>query len=265
MSISKDIESLFYQKLQVFYPKSEIDAIIRLVSDERMTHARVFEVLSQLEHKKPIQYILHKAHFHRFSFYVDDQVLIPRPETEELVELIRERHDAHSVLSIIDCCTGSGCIAITLQKLFPLWDISALEISAGALDVAKKNATQWYANIHFIQDDVLCPSKEYKLFDLIVSNPPYIAEYEKARMSSQVVDFEPSIALFVDDNDPLIFYRALIDFSKNLLSSNGYLYCEINERYGLETKDLFVKSSIFKKVDLLYDCSGKHRFIIAQK
>jgi release factor glutamine methyltransferase len=265
LSISIDIEILFHQKLQVYYPKSEIDAILRLVSDEEMTDARAIDILKQLEQNKPIQYILQEAHFHRFSFYVDDQVLIPRPETEELVELIRERHDAHSVLSIIDCCTGSGCIAITLQKLFPLWDVSALEISAGAMDVAKKNATRWNANIHFIQDDVLHPSKEYKLFDLIVSNPPYIAEKERVCMSSQVVDYEPSIALFVDDNDPLIFYRALIGFAKNQLSANGFVYCEINERYGSETKDLFIKSSFFKKVDLLYDCSGKHRFIIAQK
>lgn len=219
--------------------------------------------VKDLKRGRPLQYILGQAWFFGLTLMVTPDVLIPRPETEELVQLILDEHAANSDhLSVLDIGTGSGCIAIALKNKRPHFEVTALDISSGALAVATANATANKAEIQFIQGDVLDDDFWNKLpnCDIIVSNPPYIRATEQAAMAQHVVEHEPHTALFVPDNDALVFYRAIGHLALKKLNPGGKLYFEINETLGAETQ-LLLQELGFNKVRLLQDMQGKNRFL----
>jgi release factor glutamine methyltransferase len=220
--------------------------------------------LGELEQYKPVQYVLHEAWFAAMKLYVNEQVLIPRPETEELVEWVVQSNKEKDSLRIIDIGTGSGCIPVALQKQLPIAEIHALDISAGALEVALKNARIQQANIHFHQADILQKANwsTLPLFDCIVSNPPYIKLSEKQEMHENVLSHEPHLALFVPDNDPLVFYQAIAGFAAGHLQPGGQLYFEINEALGKETIQLLADKG-FTAIELKKDLQGKNRMVKA--
>ena len=223
--------------------------------------------VDRLYHGEPIQYILGEAEFFGLKFKVRPGVLIPRPETEELVELILKDIKNHKdrQIQILDIGTGSGCIAVALAKNMPEAKVSAWDISGEALEVARENAEINDVTIDFSLQDIRksgLPGEVFPKFDIIVSNPPYVCQNEKADMENHVLNHEPHLALFVDDDDPLIFYRIISQFAvKNLKKGRG-LYFEINSRFGQETLRL-IQQRPFDKVSLLQDLSGRDRMIRA--
>lgn len=212
---------------------------------------------------KPIQYVLHTAWFANMALYVDENVLIPRPETEELVDRIIKDHPGRNLCRVLDIGTGSGCIPIALKKKFPGWDVAALDVSAGALNVAKRNADAESAVIDFMEIDFLQQPQWKQLgnFDIIVSNPPYIKQSESAGMHRNVLEYEPHTALFVADDDALVFYRAIALFSHEHLAADGNIYLEINEALGDATRDLLQQHGYDAIV--MQDMQGKERMIKA--
>jgi release factor glutamine methyltransferase len=228
---------------------------------------KIKDIINRLNRAEPIQYILGHTEFYGRKFTVNKNVLIPRPETEELVDLIIKENRKNKDLAILDIGTGSGCIAISLRKEIPHSRIFALDISKSALSVAQENAKSLNAALSFIEADISNDSqnklKDLK-FNIIVSNPPYVTDNEKKLMHQNILAYEPDAALFVRDNDPLLFYRTIIEFSKEYLLPNGICYFEINEAYGNETKELFEKNN-FSNVRILKDLRGKDRFAIANK
>lgn len=218
-----------------------------------------------LEHR-PVQHITGKSWFYGLELMVNDQVLIPRPETEELVEWILLDHPSQPALRLLDVGTGSGSIPIALKKQWPVADIWAMDISACAIAVATRNAGIQHAQIRFLHQDVLSPDafKVLPSFNIIVSNPPYIPERERKEMQTQVEAFEPSIALFVPDKDPLLFYRAIAALAKEKLEPGGKLYFEIHESYGPEVVEMLQKKG-FVHVLLRQDMFGKNRMVRATR
>jgi release factor glutamine methyltransferase len=230
---------------------------------------QLFKIHEQLIQGKPLQYILGETEFYDLTFKVNPNVLIPRPETEELVDwaLITSRiiNGETEVLKILDIGTGSGCIPISIKKYIPLADITAIDISEAALNTARQNADLNQTEINFIQDDILNPSNLELIntkYDLILSNPPYVTESEKEQMLDNVLKHEPHKALFVPNNDPLVFYRAIAEFALVHLKINGFLFLELNEKFGQETLNL-LKEKGFKEIELRQDMGGKDRMIKA--
>jgi len=230
---------------------------------------RLFKIHEQLIQGKPLQYILGETEFYDLTFKVNPNVLIPRPETEELVDwaLITSRiiNGETEVLKILDIGTGSGCIPISIKKYIPIADITAIDISELALNTARQNADLNQTEINFIQDDILSPSNLELIntkYDIILSNPPYVTDSEKDQMLDHVLKHEPHNALFVPNKDPLLFYRAIADFALDHLKINGFLFLEINEKFGRETVNL-LKDIGFKEIELRQDMSGKDRMIRA--
>lgn len=224
---------------------------------------KVKSILQRLEKFEPIQYIEGKKYFSGREFFVRRGVLIPRPETEELVELAAQVCKADS--KILDIGTGSGCIAISLSKKLPEAEVYAWDISDIALEIAKQNNEQLGASVHFEQHDILTyKTTGEEAFDLIISNPPYITESEKRDMEANVLEWEPDIALFVPDNDPLLFYRRIGELALQMLSPNGKLYFEINRAYGKETAQLLHNQG-YKNIHIKKDISGNDRFVYAEK
>lgn len=230
----------------------------------------LLKILEELKTGKPLQYVIGETEFYGLTFKVNPSVLIPRPETEELVEWIlsdlRKPKISIEGLKIIDIGTGSGCIPISLKKNLPEAQLYALDISTEALGVSKQNAALNQTMVNFIQADILNllnkqPSDEK--FGIIVSNPPYVTDAEKKQMLPNVLQHEPHLALFVPDNDPLIFYKAIADFAIKHLDTTGSLYLEINENLGEETVQL-LKQMGFKNIELRQDLSGKDRMIRSQ-
>ena len=271
----KEVESFFYLTLEKLHQKKRID--LALQPDLSMDETQLSQwetVLTELKTYKPIQYILGETEFYGLTFLVNENVLIPRPETEELVELIlvESRKSKVESLKILDIGTGSGCIPISLKKNLPSAEVFAIDVSPNALEVAQKNAEINGVEVNFIQTDILkvndlknLPTSNSKLpasFDIIVSNPPYVRNLEKAEINPNVLDFEPHLALFVEDNDALLFYRKITELAKNHLSENGKLYFEINQYLGKETVVL-VESYGFKNVQLIKDIYGNDRMISA--
>ncbi len=222
--------------------------------------------LDQLRLYRPVQYITGKSWFYDLEFSVNEDVLIPRPETEELVDWILKDDLTAGNLEILDIGTGSGCIAVTLARQLKDSTVTALDNSAGALRMAAKNASEHDVTVNFLLKDILDPNDRQSLevFDVIVSNPPYVREQEKALMKPNVLDHEPAMALFVPDDDPLIYYRAILALSDGHLKSGGRIYLEINENFGAGTASLFTESG-FGKVDLKKDIHGRDRFIRASR
>jgi release factor glutamine methyltransferase len=219
--------------------------------------------LCQLEKDVPIQYILGETEFYGLKFRLTPDVLIPRPETEELVDWII-KETAPGKISILDIGTGSGCIAINLAKHFPDAKVFAIDISSKALAVAEENARLNQVQVDFFQVDVLNDAIPDKLWDVIVSNPPYVRNSEKEKMQANVLDYEPHTALFVTDEEPLLFYRKIAEISKTHLVPNGSLYFEINEAYGMEVIKL-LEALAYNKVKLKKDFFGKDRMVSAVK
>ena len=223
----------------------------------------IIRIVKRLQKGEPIQYILGVTEFYGLDFKVTSSVLIPRPETEELVEWIlleTKQLNPH----ILDVGTGSGCIAITLSKKMKYATVDALDVSAEALEVAKENAKANNVSIKFSKIDVLAHQDLDKRFDIIVSNPPYILESEKKVMSKNVLDFEPHQALFVLNHDALIFYDRIADIAVKQLNKKGVLYFEINQAYGKEIVQLLQEKN-FKDIELKKDISGNYRMIRAMK
>lgn len=226
------------------------------------------DLLNQLKTGKPIQYILGKTEFYGLPFNVNPSVLIPRPETEELVEWVISSVGSEelAVGSVLDVGTGSGCIAISLKKHLPNAKVFAVDISVEALKTAKENAKLNDVEIEFIEADILNLKSdiEHSKFEIIISNPPYVTLHDKTNMHTNVTDFEPHTALFVPEDDPLVFYKAIADFAVNNLAPNGLLFFEINESYGEQIVEL-LRDRGFKNIELRKDMSGRDRMIKASE
>lgn len=223
----------------------------------------VSDVLTRILAGEPIQYVLGEARFYGLDLHVTPAVLIPRPETEELVELIVHRNP-QTDLRVLDVGTGSGAIAIALSRNLHFPDVSALDVSAEALAVAKENASRLYARIKFIHADVFEWTPAPDSFDIIVSNPPYIAESEKKEMERHVLDHEPLLALFVSDEDPLVYYRRIATLGLEALTSGGHLYFEINPLFA-DTLRSMLSGMGYEEVEVLDDISHRKRFATARK
>ena len=221
------------------------------------------ESLRRLESHEPVQYVTGLAHFYGLPFRVNPQVLIPRPETEELVEWVVREHAGRPV-RILDVGTGSGCIAVSLAKALPRATVSALDVSPGALQTARENAAFNGAAVHFLEADVLrwetAPALAGLTFDVVVSNPPYVTVGEKPSMRANVTDFEPHLALFVPDADPLLFYRVLAAFCRQRLSPGGACYLEINEQFPGPTEAVLREAGL-SGTQVHTDLFGKPRHV----
>ena len=269
------------QSLKSYYPEAEILSIIRLINQHitgsslplalldkntKITEAQTREIakiVDRLKTFEPIQYILENTEFYGLPFYLNNNVLIPRQETEELVDLIISNNQTCQSISILDIGTGSGCIAIALKKNIPNTKVEAWDISLEALEVAKKNSETNHTHIAFKQVDVLSDYPVSNTYNIIVSNPPYILEKEMVDMERNVLDFEPHNALFVPDTDPLLFYNRIADISKKLLADKGKLYFEINREQGSDLVAMLSKKD-FSNIKLLKDISKNDRMIEAQ-
>ncbi len=221
---------------------------------------RVADIVARLQRHEPLQYILGTARFHGHRFKVTPAVLIPRPETEQLVDLIIEENQG-SDLRVLDMGTGSGCIAIALARALKFARVDALDVSRDALAVARDNAASLKVKVRFFESDMLAPQPA-ATYDIIVSNPPYITWSERELMERNVKDHEPAQALFVPDNDPLLFYKAIASYAKRSLEKGGRLYLEINQRFGAEVKRL-LEDCGFDEVRIIVDSFGKDRFAVA--
>jgi release factor glutamine methyltransferase len=225
-----------------------------------LEEAQLQTSLEALLQHQPIQYVIGKSWFYGLELMVNSQVLIPRPETEELVEWIVK--DVKTPVKILDIGTGSGAIPLALKKELPSAEVWSVDISEGALEVAAANSAQLNLAVHFEQMDILSPAQQLPAFDIIVSNPPYIRESEQADMEEQVVSYEPRIALFVPDHDALLFYRQIGLLAQEKLTAGGRLYFEINEAFGREVVALLEEQG-FINVVLKQDIYGKDRMVRA--
>ncbi len=276
----KEIKAIFHRELHELYPNEEIDSFFFLFMEHYLGLEKFslvlkpnyvvtkeeeqpfFEGLTRLKKEEPVQYILHEAHFMDLTLKVNEHVLIPRPESEELVQwILEEKNNRDSVIRILDVGTGSGCIAIALARTLPNAQVFALDISEDALRVAKDNAKRNNVDVTFFQDDIFNLNLDAEIqFDIIVSNPPYVREMEKSQIKTNVKGYEPEIALFVPDEDALQYYEAIVDFSKDSLCDKGRLFLEINQYLAKETQQLLVDSD-FNEVELRKDIFGNFRML----
>ena len=272
----KDIQNTFHQELDAIYLKEEVDSFFYILIESYYNVSRIqlamnpdYEVddcnvilnaLDSLKREKPLQYILGETEFYGLPFKVNEHVLIPRPETEELVEWIIKHTDNDKQRNILDIGTGSGCIAISLAKHIKKAKVYALDVSSEALKIAKINAQLNNVNIEFIEASILEQPIINAKFDIIVSNPPYVREKEKELMKSNVLDNEPHLALFVKDENPLLFYDAISQFAINNLSKKGLLFFEINEYLGNDMIALLNHNN-FSNIELKQDIFKKDRMI----
>lgn len=274
----KDIRTRLFTELRDIYPRNEIDAISNLIFKtlfgiDRLhallnqdfilppeTITKIEEIEFELKTGKPVQYILGETYFYDCTFKVNPSTLIPRPETEELVDLIiRENKDFRG--KITDIGTGSGCIAISLKKNLRQSEVTGIDISEDALIVARANAHLNETDVSFINCDIFHPDyTKFENWDIIVSNPPYVLESEKEFMRRNVLEFEPAQALFVPDNNPLVYYDAIIIFSEKTLAHGGKIYLEINENKGPGIVHLLDIAG-FTDIKIIKDLNGKNRFI----
>ena len=260
-----EAESFFYLILEAKHQFKRVDLALQpdLAFSETELESWSF-ILDQLKKEIPIQYLLGTTHFYGLEFEVNSAVLIPRPETEELVDWIIQSSKVQSKLKILDIGTGSGCIAIALAKNLPNAQVFALDVSELALATAKKNAEKNQVHLSFIHQSILETEDLAQEFDIIVSNPPYVRELEKHEIKNNVLDNEPHLALFVEDNDALIFYRKIAQLAQKNLKSEGQLYFEINQYLGKETLNLLLEMG-FKNCELRQDIYGNDRMIQCSK
>ncbi len=292
----KELKIHFQNELQSIYDKEEIDSFFFMITEKFYKIRRIdftlnpdFEIentsewetiISDLKQEKPIQYILGEAWFYGLKFKVNENTLIPRSETEELVEWIIESQKSKVKsqknvtssgveMSILDIGTGTGCIPISLKSNLPEAEVFAIDVSEKALEVANQNAKDNKVEINFIQADILktddllslrAESRSLPKLDIIVSNPPYVRNLEKEEIKKNVLDYEPHLALFVEDNDALLFYRKIAELAKERLQPNGLLFFEINQYLGKETVEL-LENLGFKNIELRKDLKGNYRMI----
>ena len=266
----QEIRQLFFMAIEQFSGLSRPSILLNFNKPATPAMTSFLTLtLKSLSEGRPIQYILKEAYFMDMLFKVTEDVLIPRPETEELVRNIL--HDAVStangdkVIRILDVGTGSGCIAVSLKKLFPTAEVWAMDVSNAALKVASENAGKYRTDIRFLLADICDPTSLVHLpvFDLIVSNPPYVTQAERSLMKNNVLDHEPGLALFVDDEDPLRFYDAIFRMSLEHLKAVGRIYFEINEKFGKEMMELAAKHGF--RSEVLKDFHEKDRFLFASR
>ncbi|MCM4157897.1 peptide chain release factor N(5)-glutamine methyltransferase [Gramella sp. AN32] len=276
----RDFRQKFQSNLELIFPTTEIDSFFFLLTESYLKKSRLdialnpnfkiseaenalFEnALNQLKKSVPIQYILGETEFFGLKFKVNDAVLIPRPETEELVEwILQDFKNSEKKLSVLDIGTGSGCIPIALAKKLASAELSAMDISENALEVARENARLNAVDVAFKLQNILETETLAEKFDIIVSNPPYVRELEKNEMSENVLKYEPKSALYVGDDDALIFYRKITKLAKNALKKNGVLYFEVNQYLGTETENLIQEFGF--ETQLKKDIFGNHRMIKA--
>lgn len=274
-----DIKKIFYSELENVFEKNEIDVFIKRTAEEYLSlkpfelalNADLFiekhkeemflKAVSELKKQKPIQQILGKTDFYGLEFTVNEHVLIPRPETEELVHwVVKDNKLSPSELKILDIGTGSGCIAISLAKNLPGSEVFAIDVSKEALNVGRKNAILNNVEVEFMEMDILKTSQLPSQFDVIVSNPPYVRALEKETIKKNVLEYEPHLALFVDNVNPLLFYNKISKLSIDSLKDKRSLYFEINQYLGMEVVEL-LREAGFKKIELSKDMFGNDRFI----
>ena len=278
-----DIESIYTNQLPPLYEKDEARSLasyavqstcglsksyVMLHKSHELTlgeETTLIRILDELRVGTPLQYVLGEADFYGLKFKVNSNVLIPRPETEELVFWVLDsaKRDADGDINIIDLGTGSGCIPIAIKKNLPQAEVSACDISQEAIDMAINNAVHNQAEVHFFHADILSPrfSLLPLTFNVIISNPPYIRHSEKVSMHKNVLAHEPHTALFVPDEDPLLYYKSIADFSLKHLSNKGLLFLEINEAFGRETEKMLQAKGF--KTEHKKDIQGKDRMIKA--
>lgn len=287
----KDLEHIFHKELDAIYGEDEVGSFFFLSTEHFLNLPRFqlvlqpeftitkaeydlfFKTLDALKQQKPIQYILGETEFFGLQFKVNENVLIPRPETEELVALVLQNIKKQKLnskgIKVLDIGTGSGCIAISLANNLPIAEIYALDVNKEALKVAKQNAELNNVEITFIAADIL-NERTWNLgfknmkFDVIVSNPPYVRHLEKAEIQPNVLDNEPHLALFVEDKNPLVFYKAITDFAVDNLKQKGELFFEINQYLGEETKQLLIDAN-FEDIELRKDLNGNARMLKGRK
>lgn len=280
----REVKNIFHTELDPLYPKEEVNSFFSILIEHYLNLERfalalqpdlmvskenetpMFDALSRLKLKEPIQHIIGTCHFMDMDFKVSKDVLIPRPETEELVRwIIEEVKGLYSEerntkeLRILDIGTGSGCIAISLAKTLNNSKIYALDISSDALKIAKANAASNSVEIILLEKNILADELDHE-FDIIVSNPPYVRELEKKVMHQNVLDYEPYQALFVSDEDPLVFYKRITNISSKHLVKGGSLFFEINQYLGKETEQL-LKDHNFSEIELRKDMFGNDRML----
>jgi len=261
---AQEAKEIVFWLMDFYLGLRKIDILSDKSFDKAIDWAKIIDRLNTHE---PIQYILGETEFYGRRFSVNDSVLIPRPETEELVKYVVDktlRTQNSKPRTLLDIGTGSGCIAISLAKELPNFRVSAYDISEKALETAKKNAELNKADVTFEKVDILNPSFtiHHSPFTIIVSNPPYVTKQEIDRMQKNVLDFEPHLALFVEDSEPLIFYEAIANFAFNNLTDNGLVAVEINETLGEETANVFKRKG-FSEVEIIKDIHQKDRFVSA--
>ena len=277
----KEVADKAFRHLATRYGDGEARWMVRLMMEEFKNYSpvdmavrgdfdagenverRIDETVGRLLNGEPIQYIFGKARFYGMNLKVTPDVLIPRPETEELVDLIVNDRGGERDLRVLDVCTGSGCIAIALARNLPFSEVDAIDISREALAVARENASELKAAVSFKEGDALRMGADGAEYDIIVSNPPYIAEHERAEMDRNVLEHEPALALFVPDADPLRFYIAIAHYALVALKEQGGLYFEINPLYASDLAGQ-MKAMGWSDVSILPDMQKKPRFLIAR-
>jgi len=287
-NLLSDVIKFYKKELADIYTESELQNITSWIFEKqlKLSSARLIsnstirvnqsdlilleQMCCQLKAHTPIQYVLDEAEFYHLKFKVNKNVLIPRPETEELVDMVIKKFKAQPSLNILDIGTGSGCIPISIKKNTPTANVYGLDVSDDALEVAEYNATQNKVDVNLFKADVLAEnvadiilnqSKNQKI-DVIISNPPYVLQSEKEGLHNTVKNYEPHLALFVDDTDPILFYRKIALLAKTILADNGMLYFECHTDYTEAVYQLLVDSN-FKNVQLLKDMGGLNRFVSA--
>jgi release factor glutamine methyltransferase len=272
---SKDLFRQMVSKITIADSMGEVEAIVYLamhslfglrrehiMSGKEVTYdeKELDEIVGRINANEPIQYILQEAEFFGRLFYVDKNVLIPRPETELLIGEVLKF--VKGPAKILDIGVGSGCIAVTLACELPDAMVTATDVSEKAIEVAHKNSLTFNTYVDFFVNDVLSEDLPISDVDVIVSNPPYVAQAEASMMSPNVLDHEPHIALFVPDNDPLIFYRAIATQARKILKSPGAVFVEINERFGNEVKNIFMAGGF--DAEIIKDIDRKDRIVRAK-
>ena len=276
----------YKNELSLIYDESELFAIFELVCEKFLKYTKsdlkkyfhqpinqsnlinIYNAGVNLKKGIPIQYILKEAFFYDMIFNVSNSVLIPRPETEELVDIIIKTYKNKNFdkIAILDIGTGSGCIPVILKKYMPQAHLTGIDISEHALNVARSNAIKHNLEVNFIRQDIFSDALNLNSpFSIIVSNPPYILNSESKQMEVRVLDNEPHLALFVPDENPILFYKRIIELSNQYLEQKGYLFFELNSLTAFQVRQYAIESQYFSSVEILMDMSGKERFLVACK
>lgn len=280
-----EIRDYFERELKTLYSPSELKLIVRvlycnrfkvsdseylLIQNERLSESDLLyfhQALKRLRNEEPFQYISGETEFYGLLLKCDQRALIPRPETEELVDWIVQSTPNVPGIRVADWCSGSGCIALGVKSVLPKTHVIAVELSSGALELIRENSALTNLTVEVEAGDVLSAtwyqSTPQKSLDVLVSNPPYIPHSDKTRMAKNVLEFEPEMALFVEDEDPLLFYATIISEGKSLLKENGWMYFEIHEDLAREVVQIFERNG-FVNIELRKDLQGKDRMVRAQ-